>query len=52
MEDSMDMMALPDMDNLVENDITLDTFIMETSYRGSSFSQDIPLETPNRIQYD
>ena len=54
MEEDVDMMALPDMDNLVENEITLDTFLTETSFRGSSkgSSQDIPLEMPNGIQYD
>ena len=34
MEGDAEMVTLPDMDNLVENDITLDTMFRETSFRG------------------
>ena len=56
MEEGVEMMGLPDMDNLVENDINLDTLFRETSFRGSSkdisCSPDILLEMQNNIEYD
>ena len=55
-EGDAEMVTLPDMDNLVENDITLDTLFRETSFRGSSTdipcSPDISVEMQNRIESD
>ena len=50
MEEGVEMMGLPDMDNLVENEMTLNTSIPETSF--SSCSQDNPLRMQNKIEYD
>ena len=56
MEGDAEMVTLPDMENLVENDITLDTLFRETSFRGSSTdipcSPDISVEMQNRIESD